>query len=269
MSLTTDPVIEAFDALASQYDQGFSAALNPVVSLLRERVYQSLARHFSIGTTLLELGCGTGQDTLELTARGYRIVASDPSPKMIAEAKNKRRPGTAAPVFLCQGAAELAASWPSLGLAVDGVFSNFGPLNCELSLAPVRQLLENALRPGGRFVTVVLPRICPLEVALFLLLGEPRTALRRFRRNPTADVEGRRFPIRYYGAGDFDRALGDGFRRVETRSLGLFLPPPRFGVTFGKIPGLLAALSVMEDAVGGLPGARRMGDHVLLAYQRL
>ena len=49
---------------------------------------------------------------------------------------------------------------------------------------------------GGRFVGVVLPRICPLEIALFLARGEPRTAFRRFRRAPVGDVEGRTFPMR-------------------------------------------------------------------------
>ena len=114
----------------------------------------------------------------------------------------------------------------------------------------------------------MLPRICPLEVALFLARAEPRAALRRFRRDAVADVEGQRFAMKYYGATDFDRALGAGFRRIETRSLGLFLPPLGFGNAFARVPGLLAALGAVEDRVSGLPGLRRMGDHVLLVYER-
>jgi hypothetical protein len=124
------------------------------------------------------------------------------------------------------------------------------------------------LPPGGRFVGVVLPRLCPLEIALSLARGDARTALRRFRLSPVADVEGRRFPMRYYGARDFDRALGPGFRRVETRSLGLALPPLSFGPALARAPGLLGALTAVEDRLSGLPGLRRMGDHVLLAYER-
>ena len=167
------------------------------------------------------------------------------------------------------GAHGLAETWESLGVTVDGVFSNMAPLNCELSLAPVKLLLERALRPGGRFIAVVLPRVCPLEVALFLDCGEPRAALRRFKRAPIADVEGNRFPMRYYGAKDFDRALGDGFRRIETRSMGLCLPPLSFGPSFARFPGLLAALATLEDLTSGLPGLCRMGDHILLAYERV
>ena len=143
------------------------------------------------------------------------------------------------------------------------------PLNCELSLAPLRLLLERSLRRGGRFIAVVLPQFCPLEVALFMARAEPRAALRRFRRDAIADVEGQRFAMKYYGATDFDRALGAGFQRVETRSLGLFLPPLGFGNAFARVPGLLTALGAVEDRVSGLPGLRRMGDHVLLVYERV
>ena len=37
---------------------------------------------------------------------------------------------------------------------------------------------------------------------------------------------------------------------------------------FARVPGLLTALGAVEDRVSALPGLRRMGDHVLLVYQR-
>ena len=261
----------AFDAAAATYDQTFSPATNPLVRMVRQRALAAAARHFPVGSTLLEVGCGTGQDTLELARRGHRIVACDPSPEMVAttQAKVTAAGCGAAVTLVCRGAAALAADWPSMGLSVDGVFSNFAPLNCELSLDPVRQLLERSLRPGGRFVGVVLPRIAPLEIAVSLARRDLRTALRRFRRHPVADVAGVRFPIRYYGAGDFDRALGRSFRRVETRSLGLVLPPPELGEALARYPRLLGALAAAEDLLAGLPGLNRTGDHVILVYQRV
>jgi SAM-dependent methyltransferase len=260
----------AFDAIASRYDTLFSPVENPLIPMIRERVYGAIARHFRPGSTLLEIGCGTGEDTLALIHRGYRIVAADPAPQMIAVAERKLADAgaRAAVRFVNMGASALAANWRSLALSVDGAFSNLAPLNCELSLAPLRSLLMQALTARGRFIGVVLPRLCPMEVALSLARLDPRTALRRFRRRPEADVEGQRFEMRYYGASDFDRALAGGFRRVETRSLGLVLPPLSFGPAFARVPGLLSALAALEDRVSGLPGLRRMGDHVLLAYER-
>jgi SAM-dependent methyltransferase len=262
---------DAFDALAPRYDALFSPAANPLVALARGRVHQVLARHFAPGGTLLELGCGTGEDTLALTARGHRLIACDPAPQMLARAEAKLvAVGRAdAVTFVNRSAGALADDWPALGRSVDGVFSNFAPLNCELSLEPLRRLLEQALAPGARFVGVVLPKICPLEIGLFLWRGEPRTALRRFRRPAIADVDGHTFSMRYYGARDFDRALGAGFRRVETRSLCLLLPPLSFGPSLARRPRLLAALAAAEDRVAALPALRRLGDHVILVYERV
>ena len=260
----------AFDAIASRYDDLFSAAANPLIEMMRARVLRAVDRHFPGSARLLEIGCGTGEDALSLAARGHHVVACDVAPAMLATARAKvAAAGRADAIEFVQGSVgEIADRWPVSAQAVDGVFSNFAPLNCELSLAPLRRLLERVLRPNGRFIAVVLPRICPLEMALFLARAEPRSAFRRLRREAVADVEGQRFSMRYYGARDFDRALGPGFRRVETRSLGLVLPPLSFGNAFARVPGLLTALGVLEDRLSALPGLRRMGDHVLLAYER-
>ena len=261
----------AFDALAPRYDALFSPAANPLIALARARVHAALARHFAPGSALLEVGCGTGEDTLALAERGHTLVACDPAPQMLSRAEAKlTAAGRAAAVRFVRGsAATLATDWAALGTRVDGVFSNFAPLNCELSLDPVRRLLEQALVPGGHFVGVVLPRVCPLEIALFLARGQPRTAFRRFRRAPVGDVDGWTFPMRYYGPRDFDRGLGPGFRRIETRSLGLCLPPLSFGPQMARTPRLLGALAVLEDRLAGLPGVRNIGDHVIVVYERI
>jgi hypothetical protein len=114
----------------------------------------------------------------------------------------------------------------------------------------------------------VLPRWSPLEIACFLAAGRPRTALRRLAPAPVADVEGLTFPVRYYGPRDFDRALGPGYRRVETLSLGLLLPPPRFAAAARRVPGLWPLLLAAEHRLSALPGLRNVGDHVLVAYER-
>jgi SAM-dependent methyltransferase len=260
----------AFDAIASRYDETLAPPLNPVADLIRVRVHGAFTRHFVPGSALLEIGCGTGTDTAALARRGFQLIATDPAAGMIAQARAKvAASGQLDAVrFLEAGIEDLARTWPSRRMVVDGVFSNLAPLNCTLSLDPVRTLLESALPRGGRFVAVVLPRVCPLEVAFSLARGDVRTALRRFHRHPIADVEGHRFPMRYYGAGDFDRALGPSFRRIETRSLGLWLPPLAFGPKFARSPRLLGVLAAVEGRTSNWAVLRRLGDHVLLTYER-
>ena len=263
---------DAFDALASRYDALFSPAANPLIALARARVHAALARHFAPGARSWKWVAAPGEDTLALAERGHSLVACDPAPQMLsrAEAKLTAAGRGAAVRFVRGSAATLAADWPTLGVRVDGVFSNFAPLNCELSLAPVRRLLEQALAPGGRFVGVVLPRVCPLEIALFLVRGRAThgvPALPVARRWPTSMGGPSRCAttVRATSIGRSAR----GFRRVETRSLGLCLPPLSFGPQMARTPRLLDALAVFEDRLAGLPGLCHLGDHVIVVYERV
>src|SRR5262249_19756071 len=43
----------AFDAIAGRYDTLFSPLVNPVIEMIRGRVYDAVARHFPPGSTLL------------------------------------------------------------------------------------------------------------------------------------------------------------------------------------------------------------------------
>jgi ubiquinone/menaquinone biosynthesis C-methylase UbiE len=75
-----------FDAFAHAYDRyrpGYpDAVIDDIISLSNLRP----------NSRLLEIGCGTGQATLLLAHRGYRIDCVDPGKNMIALAKNKCRP---------------------------------------------------------------------------------------------------------------------------------------------------------------------------------
>ena len=79
----------AFDAIASRYDDMFSAAANPLIAMMRARVMRAVDRYFPEPATLLEIGCGTGEDALALLERGHDVIACDPAPSMIATARAK------------------------------------------------------------------------------------------------------------------------------------------------------------------------------------
>jgi trans-aconitate methyltransferase len=94
------------------------------------------------GERVLDLGCGTGDLTLQLAERGARVVGLDASADMIGEARRKH---------------------PSLELVVgdgqelsyeaefDAVFSN-ATLHWLPRAEDVARGVARALRPGGRFV---------------------------------------------------------------------------------------------------------------------
>ena len=75
-----------------------------------DRVYHRVAELVR-GSDVLDLGCGTGNLTIQLARRGLSVVGVDLSPEMLALAKRKAAAGTA-PRLLQAGAVELIDHFP-------------------------------------------------------------------------------------------------------------------------------------------------------------
>ena len=73
---------------------------------------------------LLDLCCGTGTLTAEMTRRGYELIGVDSSVDMLMQAQQKCAGLNPAPLFLCQDAAEL-----DLYGTVDAAFCSLDGMN--------------------------------------------------------------------------------------------------------------------------------------------
>lgn len=82
-------VVRAFDRMAPVYDGLYGDAVNALMAWLRAESLGILRRLIPAGSRLLEIGCGTGEETLALTRAGYRVLAVDISPGMIRRARRK------------------------------------------------------------------------------------------------------------------------------------------------------------------------------------
>lgn len=82
-----------FDRVAEAYDSHRPAYPDELVDAACE------AAGVRAGDRVLEVGCGTGQLTTALVARGLRVVAVDPGPNMIGRARE--RVGADAVEFVC------------------------------------------------------------------------------------------------------------------------------------------------------------------------
>jgi SAM-dependent methyltransferase len=69
----------SFDRIAGLYDSARAG--------YPDAVFERLSRLAAAGRSVLEIGCGTGKATVGLAARGLTIVALDPGPSMIAQAR--------------------------------------------------------------------------------------------------------------------------------------------------------------------------------------
>lgn len=76
-----------FDSVATEYDGWYLTNLGKLVDDLERELVESL--FVPSGPAVLEVGCGTGQYSLELAKKGYTLTAVDISANMMAKAKEK------------------------------------------------------------------------------------------------------------------------------------------------------------------------------------
>src|SRR5687767_5437506 len=83
------PAVRAFDETAERFDERFGEWRS--VAAQRAAVRDYLLELFPVGSSLLELGAGTGEDARFMLAHGRRVVVTDGSPRMVARARAKLR----------------------------------------------------------------------------------------------------------------------------------------------------------------------------------
>lgn len=253
----------AFDSMASDYDAQFTASA--LGRLLRPLVWGRFAACFEPGSSLLELGCGTGEDAIHLATSGHRVLATDASPQMIDCARRKAEAAGVADRIRFQ-VAPMEALSAALGTEVfDGVYSNFGAVNCAADLAALASALAPRLVPGAPLVWVVMGRFVLWEMAWFLVRGDARRAFRRFRR---AGTEWRGLTIRYPAPRDCGRMLEPHFIVSAARPLGAVLPPSYAAGWLERAPRLRTWLSRLERALFEQARGAGLADHYVLEARR-
>ena len=75
---------EAFDRHAALYDRAFAGGD------IRSEIWDLADRVFAPGMNLLDLGCGTGDDSIHFAQRGLNVTAIDISAEMISQLQRKQ-----------------------------------------------------------------------------------------------------------------------------------------------------------------------------------
>ncbi len=104
---------------------------------------------FKAGESVLDIGCGTGQTTVDIARRvapGGRVVGLDISRPMLAAARRRQTPSGAVTIDFREGDAQVATIERG---AYDVVFSRFGVMFFSDPVAAFKNL-HGALRPSGR-----------------------------------------------------------------------------------------------------------------------
>lgn len=259
----------AFDSVAADYDG--PRGNNALIQRMRHALWDAMCSELPPGSRLLDLGCGTGIDAFRFAQLGYRVVATDWSPGMVARTE-ARVAATSLPspvAVLPLGIHQLGDLDEASNGTFDGIYSNFGPMNCVPDLEATADECARLLGPGGVLVFSVMGRICPWELGHYALRGRFRRAGVRAARGATA-VGMNRHTIwtRYYLPREFHRHFAARFSLTGYRALGLFMPPPYMLEYYQRHRRWCDVLGRLDDRAGKWPLLRDMGDHFLMVMHR-
>ena len=241
---------------------------NPILQWMRGSTHTELLRFIKPGGRLLELNCGTGIDAVFFARQGLQVLATDNSEGMVKACRQK-----AESLHLQQQIQVQRCSYTELyklpETRFNYVFSNFGGLNCIPDLRAVTAELPRLLHPGAYVTFVLMPKICPWELAL-ALKGNFNIAFRRLNKNGApSHLEGMLFTTYYFSPEQAIQSFGPGFRPVSLKGLACFSPPPyleRFPV---KVPRLYKALCRLDESLAHTAPFNRWADHFILTMQYL
>lgn len=259
-----DRVAEAFSRKAEAYDAFGADHIN--LARMRCKVYDHVLRFLQPTDRMLELNAGTGIDAAFFAGQGYAVHAIDIAPGMIDH--------LAAKIDQYQLHDRLTVetlSFTDLDRVASGpfhyVFSNFGGLNCLDDLSLVTRHLARVLAPGGKVTWVIMPPVCPWEMAQ-LFKGKGRLARRRLRRGGTlANVEGVRFMTYYFTPRQVLTALGPNFQLRRLEGLSVFTPPADRIDFPRRHPRLYRTLVKVDNALSPRAPFNRWGDFFILTAQ--
>jgi len=193
------------------------------------------------------------------------VLATDASLQMVRMAEQKaRRAGCADRVrFLWLPMEQLAHQLS--GESFDGVYSNFGAINCAAEPQWLGRDLARLVPAGAPLALVVMGRYVPWEWAWYLARGDARSAFRRLGRS---GVAWRGLDVRYPTPGSLRRALAPHFATSEVAPMGFALPGSYAAGFLEQAPRTLATLTRLERFAqrGGLLAA--CADHYYLQARR-
>jgi len=256
-----------FDALASAYDAG--EAGNPILQWMRQRIQQAALPAFAGARRLLEIGSGTGTDAIFFARQGFTVLGLEPAAAMLQAARAKARAAACEQRvrFVQAAAQEIAQAVPDAQF--DGLFSNFGALNCVADLRGFAEQTAHVLRPGAPAFLVVMPPLCPWEIGYHLLAGRPRAAGRRWTRHNgvMVNLAGSAVRTYYFTPAQIRACFAPWFGLERQFSLGLCVPPPYLS-SLARRAAWFRALTQLERKTAGWPVLRNWGDHVALHFRR-
>jgi ubiquinone/menaquinone biosynthesis C-methylase UbiE len=257
----------SFDKIADEYDVKDNA--NEILQWMRTVVQKIYLKHFKADDKILELNCGTGVDAVLLAQNGMNVTATDISPKMVNNAKNRVKSE-----HLENKIDAFALSFDEISsiekTRFDGVVSNFGGLNCINDFEKLSSDLYNKLKPGGKFIAVVMNKFCPWEIFYYMLKLDFKNAFRRFNKNGTdAELNGNKVKTFYFFPGEFGNKFKKHFSIEKIYALAYYTPPPYLIGIYNRFKPVVKLFMKLDEIIKCIFPFSRMGDHFIIVLKKI
>jgi len=261
-----DDLQAAFDGVAEQYDQHILG--NPINTWLRNVSISTLQQLFRPGSTVLEIGCGTGTETLKLARHGVKVLACDISGKMLEVLERKAKlEGLDDRVFTLHCRADgLKKGVHSSGFdKFDGAYSTYGAINTEPRLDDLFRDLHDLLKEDGILVLGVWNKYCLYETLGYLFRGRPDLAFARLR-NPVP-IGRSRFCVasNAYSIASLGKHVASFFKLESILGVVIILPPSNL-TRYLPRGRWLTFFKRLDLRLGRIFPFNRLGDHFLAVY---
>jgi ubiquinone/menaquinone biosynthesis C-methylase UbiE len=257
----------AFDSVAEEYDATFTQT--KIGRAQREIVWSYLDKILSGKERLkiLELNCGTGEDALWFAKKGYSVLATDVSEKMLEVTMKKTKEKQ-----LSDKIKTLKADLSNIKEFIsnenfDLIFSNFGGINCIAfrDLYNLPDALSKLLKPSGRLIMIIMPEFCLWEMIYYSLKLK---LIKAFRRSSTmgakVKLNSEEIVTYYYSPIMINKIFRKDFEQAALKPVGFFIPPSyleRFFATKNKTFNLIKKL---ESLVTKWSMLSNYSDHFLI-----
>lgn len=256
-----DAVNTGFGRMADEYDA--IQETNLPVKKMREKYYSVVKKFVQTPAALLELNCGSGIDAHYFANNGYKILATDISDKMLANAVSKGfHPNLELRKMNFTEMDELN------GQQFDAILSNLGGLNCVSDLSFLPGKINKLLKPGGHLIAVVMPSFCLWEF-LLIFKGEFKRALRRMKKKGiSANVGDEKIYVKYYSPRHFKKIFNEQFDMLTFKALRVFAPVPPAEHWYRKHPAITKFLDKLDNIIENIYPFSFIGDYYIAVVKK-